>query len=290
MIVINNTKKIIVRILVILFMIGGVFAFLYPSIANYITNQENIRTIEAYNREISSLSEKELKGKVQAAKNYNKRISASVLDDEDMNDDVLTFQNGEMIGYIRIPKIKANIPIYEGTNEGVLNKGVGHVSRTSLPCGGESSHCAIAGHSGLSDSEMFTRLEDLEIGDSFIVVSLGQSLRYEVDEIKTMTPSKAENYVKIKKGKDYCTLITCTPVTVNSHRLLVRGKRVEVKSSKTEDISEHKPSMSFYGAGNDRVNNLIIPIVIIGVCVLALLMIIKRIRRRKRRNETQSHN
>ena len=163
----------------------------------------------------------------------------------------------------------------------MLTKGVVHVKGTSLPCGGESTHCAIAGHSGLANAEMFSKLEKLSLGDSFSIKFLDSDLKYKVDDIQILKPKDADGYVKIVDNEDYCTLITCTPVTVNTHRLLVRGKRVD-EEAKTN--SRHKSEAD--DVLSDKQNkNWFIVFVFVSVSVLfSVVLFIILFRRRRRRN------
>ena len=131
---------------------------------------------------------------------------------------------GESIGYITIPKIDAELPIYEGSSAEVLQKGVGHMEQSSYPVGGEGTHSVLTGHRGLPDAELFTRLDELEIGDKFYLHVLDEILAYQVDQIKVVEPNETGD-LDIIPGEDYCTLVTCTPYAINTHRLLVRGVR-----------------------------------------------------------------
>ena len=254
-IIIKKCKTVLVRVLIVVFALISVACFVYPSVSTYIANQKQIQIIDEYNAEISKLSEKTLKSRMKTAQEYNQALVNPVVEGNNDESSKITINRGEMIGYIQIPAIEVNIPIYEGSNDDVLNKGVGHISNTSLPCVGKSTHCAIAGHSGLANAEMFTRLDELKLGDRFEIVFLDTVLKYKVDEIKVLTPAKAEHYVKPVYGKEYCTLITCTPVTVNTHRLLVRGKRITEKpisndvekgdESETEQLNRDEESFDY---------------------------------------------
>jgi sortase A len=136
-----------------------------------------------------------------------------------------------MIGYIKIERIGVELPIYHGTSDEVLNKGVGHLMGSSLPVGGENTHCVMSAHRGLPSSKLFTDLDRLEKGDTFQIVVLNQVLTYQVDQIKVVTPTEIED-LQIIEGGDYCTLFTCTPYGINTHRLLVRGIRIETIKEK----------------------------------------------------------
>ena len=137
----------------------------------------------------------------------------------------LNVSGNGIIGYIEIPKISCSLPIYHGTDEGVLQIAIGHIEGSSLPVGGESTHCVLSGHRGLPSAKLFTDLDQLVEGDTFVLRVLDETLTYEVDQILIVLPNELEA-LQIEEGKDYCTLVTCTPYGVNSHRLLVRGHRV----------------------------------------------------------------
>ena len=144
-------------------------------------------------------------------------------------------EDEEILGFVEIPKIEQYLPIYEGTSPAILNKGVGHLTGSSLPVGGESTHAVLAGHSGLASQLIFTDLEQLELGDTFYLHSLGQTLAYRVDQILTVNPWETEE-LQVQEGRDLVTLITCVPYGVNTHRLLVRGERVDLPEE--ESITE----------------------------------------------------
>lgn len=135
-----------------------------------------------------------------------------------------------IMGYIRIDKIDCELPIYHGTSEGALRAGVGHLDGTSLPVGGKSTHCVLSGHTGLPSAELFDRISELEIGDTFTIQVLEKTLTYEVDDINIVLPEELSD-LKVEKGEDLCTLVTCTPYGINTHRLLIRGHRIEAKKN-----------------------------------------------------------
>lgn len=276
-------KKRILRTATVLLIIIGILALVYPSLSNLISDIHATQVINEYNSSIQTMDKDKLNSQKQKAKQYNKGLSETVVkDDKDsLKKPVSSFNDGEMEGYITIPKINAALPIYEGTKEGVLSKGVGHVKGTSLPCGGKSTHCAIAGHSGLANAEMFSRLEELRLGDTFSIKFLDSDLEYKVDDIQILKPKDADGYVKIVNNEDYCTLITCTPVTVNTHRLLVRGKRiVEEARDNTRHISKADDVL-----GDKQNKNWFIVFVFVSVPVLfCVVLFIILFRRRRKRN------
>ena len=146
---------------------------------------------------------------------------------------MLNITDSGIMGYVEIPKINCKLPIYHGIDDSVLQVAIGHIAGTSLPVGGESSHCVISGHRGLPSARLFTDIDKLNQGDTFAIHVLDETLYYEVDQIRIVKPEQTEN-IRITKGEDYCTLVTCTPYGVNSHRLLVRGHRLQ--NQKDSDV------------------------------------------------------
>lgn len=226
-------KKIRVIFCVIIFMTGLGIAS-YPFISNMVAQQHASQVVRDYETNVEEMDEEKIDAMKEAAKKYNEQLSNVVsVDDENENNeqgesyaDLLNI--GESLGYITIPKINVNLPIYNGTSQDVLSKGVGHMEQSSYPLGGESTHCVLTGHRGLPSAVLFTDLDKLEIGDEFYLHVLDEILAYKVDQIKVVEPNESGD-LEIIDGKDYCTLVTCTPYAINSHRLLVRGERTEYK-------------------------------------------------------------
>ncbi|MBD9336067.1 MAG: class C sortase [[Ruminococcus] faecis] len=226
-------KKIRVIFCVIIFMTGLGIAS-YPFISNMVAQRHASQVVKDYETNVEEMDEEKIDAMKEAAKKYNEQLSNVVsVDDENENNeqgesyaDLLDI--GESLGYITIPKIDVNLPIYNGTSQDVLSKGVGHMEQSSYPLGGESTHCVLTGHRGLPSAVLFTDLDKLEIGDEFYLHVLDEILAYKVDQIKVVEPNESGD-LEIIDGKDYCTLVTCTPYAINSHRLLVRGERTEYK-------------------------------------------------------------
>mgnify|MGYP004615327029 FL=1 len=226
-------KKIRVIFCVIIFMTGLGIAS-YPFISNMVAQRHASQVVKDYETNVEEMDEEKIDAMKEAAKKYNEQLSNVVsVDDENENNeqgesyaDLLNI--GESLGYITIPKIDVNLPIYNGTSHDVLSKGVGHMEQSSYPLGGESTHCVLTGHRGLPSAVLFTDLDKLEIGDEFYLHVLDEILAYKVDQIKVVEPNESGD-LEIIEGKDYCTLVTCTPYAINSHRLLVRGERTEYK-------------------------------------------------------------
>lgn len=226
-------KRIRVIFCVIIFMTGLGIAS-YPFISNMVAQRHASQVVKDYETNVEEMDEEKIDAMKEAAKKYNEQLSNVVsVDDENENNeqgesyaDLLNI--GESLGYITIPKINVNLPIYNGTSQDVLSKGVGHMEQSSYPLGGESTHCVLTGHRGLPSAVLFTDLDKLEIGDEFYLHVLDEILAYKVDQIKVVEPNESGD-LEIIDGKDYCTLVTCTPYAINSHRLLVRGERTEYK-------------------------------------------------------------
>ena len=226
-------KKIRVIFCVIIFITGLGIAS-YPFISNMVAQRHASQVVKDYETNVEEMYEEKIDAMKEAAKKYNEQLSNVVsVDDENENNEqgesyVDLLNIGESLGYITIPKIDVNLPIYNGTSQDVLSKGVGHMEQSSYPLGGESTHCVLTGHRGLPSAVLFTDLDKLEIGDEFYLHVLDEILAYKVDQIKVVEPNESGD-LEIIDGKDYCTLVTCTPYAINSHRLLVRGERTEYK-------------------------------------------------------------
>ena len=226
-------KKIRVIFCVIIFITGLGIAS-YPFISNMVAQRHASQVVKDYETNVDEMDEEKIDAMKEAAKKYNEQLSNVVsVDDENENNEqgesyVDLLNIGESLGYITIPKIDVNLPIYNGTSQDVLSKGVGHMEQSSYPLGGVSTHCVLTGHRGLPSAVLFTDLDKLEIGDEFYLHVLDEILAYKVDQIKVVEPNESGD-LEIIDGKDYCTLVTCTPYAINSHRLLVRGERTEYK-------------------------------------------------------------
>jgi sortase A len=226
-------KKHFTTILLLLIFLAGLCLLLYPTFSNWWNSFHQSRAIAAYVEAVEDMSQAQREAMLAQAQEYNQKIAsqgnAFVLTEEQeaAYRDTLDVSGTGIMGYIHIPKIGVSLPIYHGTDETVLQVAVGHLSGTSLPVGGESTHTVLSGHRGLPSAKLFTDLDELTVGDTFTLTVLGQTLTYQVDQIRTVEPDDTSE-LNIESGKDYCTLVTCTPYGVNSHRLLVRGVRVDV--------------------------------------------------------------
>ncbi|MBR5489691.1 MAG: class C sortase [Oscillospiraceae bacterium] len=225
-------KNRFVTILLFLILFAGLSLLLYPTVSDYWNSLHQSRAIASYSEEVANIDEERYAHLWDEAKEYNKallsRNNTYLLDDEQraIYDSILDISGLGIMGYIEIPSISCSLPIYHGTDESVLQIAIGHLDWTSLPVGGESSHCVLSGHRGLPSAKLFTNLDKLVVGDVFMLRVLDEILTYEVDQILIVEPHVTENLL-VEEGMDYCTLVTCTPYGVNSHRLLVRGHRIE---------------------------------------------------------------
>lgn len=225
-------KKNFTNIILILMLLAGLSLLIYPSFSDYWNSKHQTRAIANYTEFVAKLDEKDYEEIWTAARAYNqnlnKRDNAYFLSDEQMAEynRLLNIAGDGIMGYIEIPKIDCSLPIYHGVEDSVLQVAIGHIEWSSLPVGGESSHCVMSGHRGLPSAKLFTHLDRLIEGDLFMMSILDEVLTYEVDQVLIVEPDDI-SALGIEEGKDYCTLVTCTPYGINSHRLLVRGHRVE---------------------------------------------------------------
>lgn len=273
-------KKHFATIILIIVFLAGLSLLLYPTVSNYWNQLHASKAIASYSKEVQSLGKDEYRNILEEAKEYNKELAKKnprfMLDEKQTKEynSLLNIANTGIMGYIEIESLGVSLPIYHGTDEAVLQIAVGHLDWTSLPTGGENTHCVLSGHRGLPSAKLFTNLDKLKTGDTFVLRVLDEVLTYEVDQILVVEPADT-SALKIEEGKDLCTLVTCTPYGVNTHRLLVRGHRVEnTVASKlvhvTSDAIQIEPLIvaSF----------IAIPILVV---ILAVL-IIKNLKRRKK--------
>ena len=214
----------------------GVSVLLYPAFSNYWNSKTQSRAIVNYESVLEHLEPENYSAVFQTAYDYNdalRELDFPLRDFEEVPGyyDTLKIEGSGVIGYVKIEKIGVELPIYHGTSDAVLNIGVGHLEGSSLPVGGESTHSVMSAHRGLPSAKLFTDLDRLEFGDTFQITILDQVLTYQVDQVKVITPREIDD-LQIVDGKDYCTLFTCTPYGINTHRLLVRGIRIETVAEK----------------------------------------------------------
>lgn len=282
-----NKKVNIPKLTYIFMIIMGICVMLYPITIGYVNSNKEHQTISTYTSDLKSITEAKYVDMLKEAEKYNQSLTDSDILDAFSSDndtfikkeyiDLLNINDNDVMGYIKIPKIDVSLPIYHGTSSKVLQKGVGHLENSSLPIGGEGTHAILSSHRGLPSSKLFSDLNQLAEGDMFYIHILDQILAYKVDQVMIVEPSNVEN-LKITEGEDYVTLVTCTPYAINTHRLLVRGSRVEYNEEILNNIVvEHKISTSdvilFIG--------LFIGIIIIVISSLIIKRIDARIKSRK---------
>lgn len=277
-------KKFFKKIVPILIFIVGALIMVYPLISQQFYMIESNNQIVEYINKVNSLENEEINRKLRLARIYNETIDLSKLIDpytqQEKKDAIAEYARmlevNEKIGYIEIPKIGQNIPIYAGTNESVLQKGAGHLEGTSLPVGGIDTHTVITAHRGLPTAKLFTELDKLEIGDKFYIHVLGEVYAYQVNQILTVEPTNFDP-ILIKEKKDYATLLTCTPYMINSHRLLVRGERIDYTAPVDEPRIDPNKIQANYR------NYFIIAIVFILVLIILIYLNWKSIKNLTRR-------
>lgn len=230
------------KLLVFLLFGIALMLMMYPFIANYLFEHKTDSVVDSVQQTAEKLDDSEQKAEIEKAMRYNESLANGhvVLTDpfkeEKTEEDtaeyesLLNLTNDGVMGTVEIPLINVSLPIYHGTSDAILKKGAGHLQGTSLPVGGASTHTVITGHTGLSNAKLFTDLTELDKGDIFFLEVMGEKLAYQVDQIKVVLPTEMDD-LKIVPGEDYCTLLTCTPYGVNTHRLLVRGKRTDYEEA-----------------------------------------------------------
>ena len=224
-------KKSKIGLLLVLMLFVGVCGLLYPSVSQYWNAKVQTQAVGNYQEILNSLKSEDYEAYFQDAYAYNtalQKLKAPLFDYRQLKDynSILNINGNGVMGFISIPKLGVELPLYHGISADVLNIACGHLEGTSLPVGGESTHCVLSAHRGLPHARLFTDLDKMELGDTFTITVLNQTLTDQVDQIKVVRPNEIED-VQIIEGEDLCTLLTCTPYGINSHRLLVRGTRIE---------------------------------------------------------------
>ena len=257
----------------------GVFLLLYPSVANYWNSFHQTRAIAGYAETVSHMNKEDYKAILEEAHEYNERLAETGMrwnmDDAQLAEynKQLTIPRTQVMAYVSMPKFHIKCPIYHGTDEAVLQVAVGHIEASSLPVGGPSTHTLISGHRGLPSARLFTDIASIKEGDVWTITVLNETLTYECDQIRVVLPDDLSD-LKIEEGKDLCTLITCTPYGINTHRLLVRGHRipnVDGIADLTADAIQIEPVF-------------IAPFLAVPVLILLIILMLITTRRAKRLN------
>lgn len=269
-------------VLLIATFVAGLSLLLYPTVSNYWNTLHASRAVATYVDAVQNMGEDKRREMLQKAIDYNKSLTS---DNQRLTissarrreyESILDVDGNGMIGYIEIPNVNITLPVYHGTNDDVLQIAVGHLDWTSLPVGGTSTHCVLSGHRGLPSAKLFTNLDQVKEGDTFVIRVLDEVLTYEVDQIRIVEPAAVDDLM-IENGKDYCTLVTCTPYGVNSHRLLVRGHRVENESESIRVTSEAI-----------QIEPLIVaPAIAIPTLIIIFVLLIASSNKKKRKQKSQ---
>lgn len=283
-------KKKISTVIVVLVILTGLSFLLYPTVSDILKNIAYKRAIDHFTATVAAIDQETYEEILADAVAHNQKLLArgnvrATLTDEELAEyeRQLKIDDTGIMGYVVIPKIHVSLPIYHGTDEAVLQSGVGHLEGSSLPIGGKGSHTVLSGHRGLPSAKLFTNIDQLLVGDTFTVRVLREVLTYEVDEIQTVLPSEV-NALQITEGQDYCTLLTCTPYGVNSHRLLVRGHRIptppgEEDAEIFDSVISKQNSTSYLP--------LIAGIAALVILLIITILLVKRRRKRRKRSQTE---
>lgn len=262
--------------IILIFMLGLMIA-IYPIISNYYYTVENNNQVKDFQEAVAEMPDKEVLERIELAKAYNDTLDPSRLADPYTEREKKGVENyarmlevREKIGYIDVPKINQQIPVYAGTSEDVLQHACGHLEGTSLPIGGKDTHAVITAHRGLPQVKLFRDLDKMEVGDLFFFTNVKETLAYKVDQILVVEPWNFEP-VLVVEGKDLMTLLTCTPYMINSHRLLVRGHRVPYVPEVKEEIERAKFNYK----------SLIVPGIVLALVILIIFLYIRHRRRRR---------
>lgn len=267
-----------ITLLLFLILLAGLSLLLYPSVSDYWNSLHQTRAIATYAEEVANLNQDQYDEIWAAAESYNAsladRVNAYQLSDAQKEEyqQLLNVSGLGVMGYIEIPEIDVSLPIYHGTEDSALQVAVGHLEWTSLPVGGESTHCVLSGHRGLPSAKLFTNLDKLREGDTFLLRVLDEILTYEVDQILIVEPQDTAA-LEIVEGQDYCTLVTCTPYGINTHRLLVRGHRIDnIEEGKTVRVTADAVQLEPL---------LVAPVVAIPMLLILLILLLLPRRRKK---------
>ncbi len=274
-------------IILILIFLVGLSVMLYPTVSDCINQKNQSRAVASYSEEVENLSDVDYQAYFDAADDYNRRLAETpdaFYRPEEVSGytDTLDVSGTGIMGYITISKIGVELPVYHGTSDGVLQVAAGHLEGSSLPVGGAGTHAVISAHRGLPSAKLFTNLDELEVGDTFTITVLDRVLTYEVDQISIVLPTETDLLQPVE-GKDYVTLMTCTPYGINTHRLLVRGKRIENAENQkhirvTADALRIEPIIVAPA--------LAVPMLLV---MLVVMLAVPHLRKRKNQREENHH-
>lgn len=281
-------KKHLPTIIVIVIFICGLSLFLYPTISNIYNEYLNKQLIGDYKETFENIKPHEFDKALKDAQNYRDNMNnPEKLEELNLTyENVLNLADNGIMGYIEIPKISVSLVIYHSIEENVLQKGIGHVPESSLPIGGESTHCVLAGHTGLPSAKLLTNIDHLKIGDTFYLHVLNEVLEYQIDDVSVVEPDEVSR-LNVISGKDCVTLVTCTPYGVNSHRLLVRGVRAWQGENLGSDDSAVRNEI-FNIEMKYLITFALIGLVIIAVAVYKLISIGKKRKQKSMEGENEN--
>lgn len=259
----KKLKKLYFFILILITLIAMGF-LIYPSLSNYINNKMAVSTISDYTKKINNVNDEELNDLIKKINKYNEELFNGTADNTLPSN--LNIEKGSTLGYIEIPSINVNLPIYFGTSVDTLKKGVGVLEGTSIPVGGINTHSVLSAHTGLTNQKLFTDIDKLKEGDIFYLHIFKKNLAYKVNQIKVVSPNQIDD-LKIVNGKDYVTLLTCYPYGVNTERLLVRGERTDLSPSNMVDVQKE------IGTFNHSNKNLILIVIILFAIIIFIFLL-----------------
>ena len=285
------TRNRVLTVILVLVLITGLGVLVYPFVSNMLHDRKQDEIITEYDEKMENLDQEERDAMLAEAREYNESLLGNVVLTDPFDPAAMEKQNEEydsllnidgngVMAYLEIPRIDLYEAVCHGTSDEVLARGIGHLMNTSLPVGGEGTHAVLSGHTGLPEAELFTNLEQVEKGDIFYIHVLGETLAYEVDQIKVVEPSDTSDLL-IEQGKDYVTLVTCTPYGINSHRLLVRGCRVPY----TEELRDASDAQAAEGVDGESWKTVygraLLEGVLIAAVILGVLIFFVKWKRRK---------
>ena len=274
----KHLKKHFTTFILVMIMLTGISLLLYPAVSNWWNKFHQTRAIASYTEAVTELENRDYEEIRRRAREYNRKLLEKkdrwkpLEEDDKEYEEILNPEENGIMGYVEIPVIGVSLPIYHGTDEAILQIAAGHIRGSSFPTWGESTHCVISGHSGLPSARLFTELEKVKEGEIFYLKVLDETLAYEVDQIRVVEPEDF-SLLEIEAGKDFCTLVTCTPYGINTHRLLVRGTRIET------------PDRKLLPEENAEKNNLSLVALVTAVSVLLAGLILGLTKMRKRKRE-----
>lgn len=274
----KSSGKFSSAVLMLIFVVGFSL-ILYPTVSDYWNSLHQSKAIATYSESVSKLDENEYKEILQQARWFNEYVKNNCvggsLNEEQLKiyNEILDVSGTGVMGYIDIPSIDVSLPIYHTVDEDVLQIAVGHIEWSSLPIGGEGTHCVLSGHRGLPSAKLFTNLDKLDEGDTFMLHVLNETLTYEVDQILIVEPKDVKS-LAISDNEDFCTLVTCTPYGVNSHRILVRGHRVE--------NTKETPTVNIVSEAAQIEPLLVAPVIAIPILLGLLIFVMIKYRKKRK--------